>query len=88
MRYALHQWEALGRFLEHGDLEIDTSVTERANRAIALGRGNWTFFGSDRGGKIAAVLMSFIATCKRNGVEPFSWFGSGSRPTTSGLAFD
>ena len=74
VRYALNQWVALGRFLEDGDLEIDNGATERANRAIALGRGNWMFFGSDRGGKIAAVLMSFIATCKRNGVEPFAWF--------------
>src|SRR5215471_17162491 len=28
-----------------------------------LGLGNWTFFGSDRGGKAAAVSLSFIATC-------------------------
>ena len=41
---------------------------------MALGRGNWTFFGSDNGGKTAAVLRSFIASCKRNSVEPFAWF--------------
>jgi transposase len=74
VRYALNQWEALSRFLEDGDLEIDNGATERANRAIAIGRANWTFFGSDNGGKTAAVLMSFIATCKRCGVEPFAWF--------------
>src|SRR5579885_3381624 len=45
-----------------------------ANRGVAIGRGNWTFFGSDNGGKSAAVLLSFIATCKRNAVEPFAWF--------------
>ena len=45
-----------------------------ANRDIALGRGNWTFFGSDNGGKTAAVLRSFIASCKRCGIEPFTWF--------------
>jgi len=28
----------------------------------------------DNGGKTAAVLLSFIATCKRNAVEPFAWF--------------
>jgi transposase len=55
-------------------LEIDNGATERANRDIALGRGNWTFFGSDGGGKTAAVLRSFIASCKRRGVEPFGWF--------------
>ena len=74
VRYALNQWKALTRFLEDGELEIDNGATERANRDIALGRGNWTFFGSDNGGKTAAVLRSFIATCKRNGVEPFAWF--------------
>jgi hypothetical protein len=74
VRYALNQWEALTRFLEDGDLEIDNGATERANRGVAIGRGNWTFFGSDNGGKSAAVLLSFIATCKRNAVEPFAWF--------------
>ena len=74
VRYALNQWDALTRFLEDGELEIDNGATERANRDIALGRGNWTFFGSDNGGRTAAVLRSFIASCKRCGVEPFSWF--------------
>jgi len=74
VRYALNQWDALTRFLEDGELEIDNGATERANRDIAVGRGNWTFFGSDAGGKTAAVLRSFIASCKRCGVEPFAWF--------------
>jgi transposase len=74
VRYVLNQWEALTRFVEDGELEIDNGATERANRDIALGRGNWTFFGSDQGGRTAAVLRSFIATCKRCGVEPFAWF--------------
>lgn len=74
VRYALNQWEALTRFLEDGDLEIDNGASERANRDIALGRGNWTFFGSDNGGRTAAILRSFIASCKRSGVEPFTWF--------------
>lgn len=74
VRYTLNQWAALNRFLEDGDLEIDNGATERANRDIAIGRNNWTFFGSDRGGKTAAVLRSFVASCKRAGVEPFAWF--------------
>src|SRR3954447_8973065 len=72
VRYTLNQWQALTRFLQDGELEIDNGATERANRDIALGRGNWTFFGSDNGGKTAAVLRSFIASCKRCGVEPFT----------------
>jgi transposase len=74
VRYALNQWGALTRFLQDGELEIDNGATERANRDIAVGRGNWTFFGSDSGGKTAAVLRSFIASCKRCRIEPFAWF--------------
>jgi transposase len=54
VRYALNQWSALTRFLEDGDLQIDNGATARVNRDIALGRANWTFFGSDEGGKTAA----------------------------------
>ena len=53
VRYALNQWEALTRFLEDGDLEIDNGATERANRGIAIGRNNWTFFGSDQGAGVS-----------------------------------
>jgi hypothetical protein len=74
VRYALNQWQALNVYLDDGELEIDNGATERANRDIAVGRGNWTFFGSDAGGRTAAVLRTFIATCKCNGVEPFAWF--------------
>jgi transposase len=74
VRYTLNQWDALTRYLEDGDLQIDNGATERANRDIAIGRGNWTFFGSDPGGKTAAVLLSFVAMCKRNAEEPFAWF--------------
>ena len=74
VRYALKNWTALTRYLEDGDLEIDNNRTERAIRGIAIGRNNWTFLGSDTGGKTAAVLRSFTASCQRNGVNPFDWF--------------
>ena len=74
VRYTLNQWDALTRFLQDGELEIDNGATERASRDIAVGRGNWTFFGSDSGGRTAAVMRTFVATCKRCGIEPFAWF--------------
>ncbi len=36
-------------------------------------RKNWMFFGSDNGGRTAAVLTSLIATCKRLGIDPFAY---------------
>jgi transposase len=73
VRYTLKNWTALTRYCEDGDLQIDNNATERAIRGIAVGRNNWVFFGSDEGGKTAAVLRSFVASCQRVGVDPFIW---------------
>jgi hypothetical protein len=74
VRYTLKNWRALLRFAEDGVLEIDNNRTERALRGVVVGRNNWLFFGSDQGGKTAAVLRSFVTSCQRAGVDPFRWF--------------
>lgn len=74
VRYALKNWKALTRYSEDGNLEIDNNGTERTIRGVAVGRGNWMFFGSDIGGTTAAVLRSFVASCQRVRVDPFAWF--------------
>lgn len=71
--YALNQWDALNVYTTDGDLAIDNNAAERALRGIAVGRKNWLFWGSDRGGKTAAVLTSLTATCKRHGIDPWSY---------------
>ena len=71
VRYTLKNWTALNRFCEDGDLEIDNNATERAIRGVAVGRHNWMFFGSDNGGKTAAVLRSFVASCRTGGYRSF-----------------
>ena len=48
--------DALKRFLDDGKIEIDNNAAERAMRAIALGRKNWLFAGSDGGGETAAAI--------------------------------
>jgi len=74
VRYALKNWRALTRYAQDGNLEIDNNRTEQTIRGVAVGRGNWMFFGSDVGGKTAAVLRSFVASCQRAKVDPFAWF--------------
>ena len=69
---ALSNREALIRYAEDGDLEIDNNGAERSLHRVAVGRKNWLFFGSDNGGRTAAVLTSFITTCKRLGIDPFT----------------
>jgi hypothetical protein len=73
MAYTLSNWAALGRYTEDGDLAIDNNGAERSLRGIAVGRRNWTFFGSDRGGKTAAVLTSFMASCQRLKIDPWAY---------------
>jgi len=71
--YTLNQWAALNRYLEDGNLSIDNNASERAMRPVAIGRKNWIFVGSKPAGHRAAILMSLIASCKANLVEPWAW---------------
>jgi hypothetical protein len=73
VRYALGRWEALLRYCDDGRLEIDNNAAERALRAVALGRKNYLFAGSDRGGESAAAIYSLIGTAKLNGIDPESY---------------
>ena len=69
IRYALSRWRALTRYAEDGKLEIDNSAAERALRAVALGRKNYLFAGSDAGGERAAAMYSLIGSAKLNGLD-------------------
>jgi hypothetical protein len=70
IRYALSHWRALTRYIDEGLLEIDNSAAERALRAVALGRKNYLFAGSDAGGDRAAAFYSLIGSAKLNGLDP------------------
>jgi hypothetical protein len=71
--YALNNWTALTRYLDDGILDIDNNEAERALRGIAVGRKNWLFLGSDRGGRAAANHYTLIQSAKRHGIEPFAY---------------
>ena len=70
IRYALSNWIALTHYCEDGRLEIDNNAAERALRAVALGRKNWLFAGSDDGGERAAAMYTLIGTAKLNDIDP------------------
>lgn len=73
VRYSRNQREGLQRFLKDGRLPIDNNISERALRRQAVGRKNWLFVGSDKGGQTNAVFTSLIASAHRNGIEPWSY---------------
>jgi len=68
--YATSNWTALTRYVDHGHLAIDNNAAERALRGVAVGRKNWLFAGNVESGRRAAVLMTLVATCRLQGVDP------------------
>jgi transposase len=68
--YALGRWPALLRYCTDGLLEIDNNAAERALRAVAIGRKNYLFAGSDAGGERAAAMYSLIGSAKLNDLDP------------------
>lgn len=73
LTYTLNQWAALNVFVTDGELAIDNNAAERAIKPFAIGRKNWLFFGSDRGGQVLATLASFTATCQLGKLNPWTW---------------
>jgi transposase len=76
IRYALDRWDALLRFGEDGRVEMDNNAAERALRAVALGRKNYLFAGSDAGGERAAAIYSLLGSAKLNGIDPEAYLSS------------
>jgi transposase len=73
MDYMLTRWPAFTRFLGDGRICLTNNAAERALRCIAIGRRNWTFCGSDRGGERAAAIYTLVATAKLNDIDPEAW---------------
>ena len=73
MDYMLKRWAAFTRFLSDGRICLTNNAAERALRGIAIGRKNWLFAGSDRGGERAATMYTLIATAKLNNIDPQAW---------------
>jgi len=73
LKYTLNQWEALNTYLEKGYLKMDNNDSERRMKPVALGRKNYLFVDSERGGNAAAVYYSLVETCKNFNVNPLGY---------------
>jgi transposase len=71
--YTLGLWNRLTRYTDNGQVEIDNNLIENSIRPVALGRKNYLFAGSHEAAQQAAMIYSFLGTCKINKVEPYSW---------------
>jgi transposase len=73
MGYAINQRVALYRYTTDGRLEIDNNTAENAIRPHAVGRKNYLFVGSPRGGKACAMAMTFLQSAKAVGANPYEY---------------
>lgn len=73
IRYALGRMPKTRPYLDNGFLELDNNTAERAMKPVAIGRKNWMFAGSQRGGNSMAIAFTLIETAKLNKVDPQAW---------------
>ncbi len=75
IRYYRNHWDALFRFVEHPEIPIDNSASEREYQQVAKIRLNSLFAGSTEGAHRAATLLGIVATCRALGVNPLAYLG-------------
>jgi hypothetical protein len=69
LAYYKRHWEALLRFLDHPEIPIDNSGTERLYQPVAKLRHNVLFAGSTEGAHRLATLLGIVATCRAHGID-------------------
>ena len=72
-KYLENQRVPLLGFLEDGRVPIHNNACEVAIRPIAVGRKNWLFAGSVRGGHAAATFYTLVQSCTIAGVDPLEY---------------
>lgn len=73
IRYMRNARQALKCFLLDGRVPLDNNACENSIRPVALGRKNFLFAGSARGGHAAATVYTLIESCKIAGVDRFEY---------------
>lgn len=68
--YLINQESPLRTFMVDPRIPIDNNAAERALRPVAVGRNNWLFFGSPKGGEVARAMYSIMLSCRALDVNP------------------
>lgn len=84
VRYAVNEWEAICRYVNNGQAEIDNNTAERMMKPVCLGRKNYLFCGSEQAAKNTSLIYSIIESCKMNGLRPVKYIADVLRKLVSG----
>jgi len=72
-KYVENQAPSLRVFVDDGRVPIHNNACEVSIRPVAVGRKNWLFAGSVRGGHAAATIYTLVESCKKAGVDPYQY---------------
>jgi transposase len=72
-KYIENQATTLRAFLKDGRVPIHNNACEVSIRPVAVGRKNWLFAGSVRGGLAAATIYTLVESCKKASVNPYDY---------------
>jgi hypothetical protein len=86
VRYALNQWDELSVFLGDGAIPFDNNETEGELRSLTIGRQNWLFVGSSRGGEVSAAMYSLVSSAARHNVDVWAYVDDCLRRLAGGSA--
>ncbi|QDV47505.1 Transposase IS66 family protein [Stieleria neptunia] len=73
VRCSLNQWDELTVFLGDGAIPFDNNETENELRSLTIGRQNWLFVGSNRGGEVAAAMYSLVSSAARHHLDAWAY---------------
>lgn len=73
LTYALNQERALRGYIEQLRFAPDNNAAENILRPLCLGKKNYMLFGSECGGKNAAILYTLIGSCRANDINPYEY---------------
>jgi len=68
--YTLDLWPELNRYVDHGEVEIDSNLLENSIRPTAVGKKAFLFIGHPEAGWRSAVIYSIMGTCRRYQINP------------------
>lgn len=71
--YFLNNWKGLTRFAYDSLMQIDNNILERQIRTVAVTRKGFMFAGSHDAAQNAAIIYTFIASCKLQQIDPEAW---------------
>jgi transposase len=73
LRYTYSIYRRLSRYHLNGRYKLDNNLIENSIRGMAIGRKNYLFCGNHDSAENAAIMYSFIETCKAQDIDPREW---------------